>query len=101
MNKYELTIVLDGKATAAKKKSIQGLVEKIVELSKGKIGKVEDWGVKDLAYKLGKPASPAGRSTTGVYLHFPLELETEAVKNLASKIKVEAEILRYLLVRKD
>ncbi len=94
MNKYELTIVLDGKATSAKKKTIQSLVEKIVELGKGKIGKVEDWGVKDLAYKLGK-------SATGVYLHFPLELEAETVKNLSSKIKVEADILRYLLVRKD
>lgn len=94
MRNYELTIVLDGKATSAKKKTIQTLVEKIVELGKGKIGKVEDWGVKDLAYKLGK-------STTGVYLFFPLELEPETVKNLASKVKVESEILRYLLIRKD
>jgi len=94
MRNYELTIVLDGKATSAKKKAIQNLVEKIVELGKGKIGKVEDWGVKDLAYKLGK-------SSTGVYLHFPLELDAETVKNVASKIKVESEILRYLLIRKD
>jgi small subunit ribosomal protein S6 len=94
MNKYEVTIVLDGKATAAKKKAIQSLVEKIVELGKGKVGKVEDWGARDLAYKLGK-------STTGIYLHFPLELEGETVKNLSTKIKVESEILRYLLVRKD
>ncbi len=94
MNKYELTIVLDGKATSAKKKAVQSLVEKIVELGKGKIGKVEDWGTKDLAYKIEK-------STTGVYLHFPLELEPETVKNLASKVKVENEIIRYLLIRKD
>jgi small subunit ribosomal protein S6 len=94
MREYELTIILDGKATSAKKKTIQSLVEKIVSLGKGKVGKVEDWGVKDLMYEIGK-------SKTGVYLFFPLELEAEAVKNLSSKIKVEKDVLRYLLVRKD
>jgi small subunit ribosomal protein S6 len=94
MKNYELTLILDGKATSAKKKSIQSLVEKIVELGKGKIGKVEDWGVKDLMYKIGE-------SKTGVYLFFPLELEAETVINLASKLKVEKEIIRYLLVKKE
>jgi small subunit ribosomal protein S6 len=94
MRNYELTLVLDGKATSAKKKKIQELVGKIVSLGKGKVGKIEDWGVKDLAYKLGE-------STAGVYLYFPLELGKEGVKNLSTKLKVEKDILRYLLVRKD
>ena len=94
MREYELTIILDGKASSAKKKTVQSLVEKIISLGKGKMGKVEDWGVKDLMYKIGK-------SKTGVYLFFPLELEPETVKNLSTKLKIEKEILRYLLVRKD
>lgn len=93
MQKYELTVVLDGKASAAKKKAVTESIEKIVELGKGKPNKVNEWGVRDLAYKIGK-------STSGVYLHFPLELETEVAKNLLAKIRANEDIIRHLLVKK-
>ena len=94
MQKYELTLVLDGKASAAKKKVATELVEKVVAISKGKIGKVEDWGTKDLAYKIGK-------SATGVYLHFPLELEARSAKDVTAKLRANEDIIRYLLIVKD
>lgn len=83
MQKYELTIVLEEKASVAKKKKIQETVEKIISLVKGKVGKVEDWGVVG----------------TGVYLHFPLELEKSSVKAISTKLGQEGEIKRYLLVK--
>lgn len=92
MNKYELTLVLDGKVASAKKKAIQELIEKAVTLLKGKIEKVEDWGVKDLAY-------PIRKYTTGAYLHFKLELEALSVKQILIKLKTEEAILRHLLVK--
>ena len=69
MNKYELTVVLDGKTTPAKKKTFQELLEKLIKNAKGKIVKLDEWGVKNLAYKIGK-------SATGLYLHYILELES-------------------------
>jgi len=89
--KYELTVVLDGKATAAKKKKITEFIQKAVSLSKGKIEKTDEWGVLDLAYKIGK-------SGTGVFLHFLLELERSVVKNLTAKLGQEDEIIRHLIV---
>lgn len=89
-----MTIVLDGKATPAKKKKFTEMVEKIVAVSKGKLGKVEDWGEKELAYKIGG-------STSGIFLHFPLELEAKAVKNISTKLYQEREIIRQLIVKKD
>ena len=93
MQKYELTIVLDGKATAAKQKAVRETIEKIIKILKGKIGTVEDWGEKPLAYKISK-------STAGIFIHFPLELEAEFVKDLSTKLTMEGEIIRYLLIRK-
>jgi len=87
-----LTVVLPGGVTAAKKKSIQARIKKLITAAKGKIGKVEDWGEKDLAYKIAKNES-------GAFLHFPLELEAEAAKNLDRKLNLEEDIIRYLLVR--
>ncbi|OGM08677.1 30S ribosomal protein S6 [Candidatus Woesebacteria bacterium RBG_16_36_11] len=94
MSNYELTIIVDGKITAAKKNSIKDIVEKLVESFKGKIVKTDDWGKLELAYKLGKTDS-------GVYLFYELELENLNVKGLSDKLKVEDSILRYLLVEKS
>lgn len=94
MNKYELTLVVDGKGAAAKKKKVSDSLEKILKIFKGKIANSKDWGVKDLAYKLGK-------SETGSYLFFELELEAPSVKQLNEKLRTDAELLRFLLVRKE
>ncbi len=92
MRNYELTILLDGKATAAKKKRVVDKIKKIITTLKGKVGKLEDWGEKELAYKIKK-------STTGIFLHFPLKLNSAAAKAINGKLRLEEEILRYLLVR--
>ncbi len=94
MQKYELTVVLDGKATPAKKKGVRASVEKFITSLKGKVGTVEEWGEKPLSYKIGK-------SESGNFLYFPLELGPESTKALSTKLSQEEEIIRYLLLRKD
>jgi small subunit ribosomal protein S6 len=93
MTNYELTIVLPGKTTPAKKKAVVSRIEKLITTLKGKIGKLEDWGEKELSYKIKK-------NTTGVFLHFPIELDANIAKSLPAKLNVEEDIIRYLLVRK-
>lgn len=92
MGKYELTIVLDGKVTSAKKKTTLDKITKLVETYSGKVVKTEEWGVRDLAFKIGK-------SETGFFVHLQLELETKGAKLLADKIRLEEDLIRYLLIR--
>lgn len=92
MNKYELTLVLDGKTGEIKKKKIIETLENILQLFKGEIKKSTEWGVKELAYKIGK-------SETGLYLFFELELDPKSVKQLNEKLRVNPDILRYLIVK--
>ena len=94
MNKYELTVVLPGKTTAAKKKSVTEEVKKAITLLKGEAGAVQDWGVKDLAYKIAK-------NEQGLFLHIPLELEASSVKQLDTKLKMNDNVIRYLIVKSD
>lgn len=94
MRNYELTLVLPGKATAAKKKDVLEKIEKIVKVNKGKVVKADDWGKKDLAYNIAK-------NDSGIFLYFDLEMPTEAVKNIKDKLKLEDDIIRYLLISKD
>ena len=93
-NKYELTVVLYGKAGSAKKKKITETLESLMKVFKGKIAVSTDWGVKDLAYKIQKLSS-------GLYLYFELELDGVSTKALNEKLRVDGDVLRYLLIRKD
>ena len=94
MNKYELTIVLDGKAGAAGKKKTIETLEKILAIFKGSIKESKEWGVKELAYKIGK-------SETGMYLFFEIELDPKGAKALNEKLRTDAGIIRYLLINKE
>lgn len=94
MNNYELTIVLPGKMSNSKRKSSRELIEKLVKTLKGKIKKVNDWGELDLAY-------PIVKNDTGVFVHFDLELEPQSPKSIDEKLKMEEDVIRYLLVKVD
>jgi small subunit ribosomal protein S6 len=93
MRNYELVIVLDGKATSAKKKTVTEKLEKMVTSLKGKFGEVKDWGVKELAYKIGK-------SDSGAYLLIQTEMNGAGAKEISNKLRLENDIIRYLLVTK-
>jgi small subunit ribosomal protein S6 len=94
MNNYELTLVIDGKGGAAKKKKVAETLEKTLKIFKGVIKESKDWGVREMAYKIGK-------SETGLYLYFELELDGSGVKALNEKLRTDPEILRYLVIRKE
>lgn len=94
MNKYELTLVLDGKAGSAKAKKVTEGLEKILKIFKGAIKESKEWGVRELAYKIGK-------SETGLYLFFELELDGAGVKALNDKLRTDPDVLRYLIVKSE
>ncbi len=93
MNKYELTVVLDGKAGATKKKKVLEALEKVLKIFKGEIKESKEWGVKELAYKIGK-------SETGLFLFLELELDPKGVKALNDKLRTDPDIIRFLLINK-
>ena len=94
MNKYELTVILEGKATAAKKKSVLETLEKSIKMLEGKVEKAEDWGVKELFHEIKKVKE-------GLYLHMPFEMVAKNIKPFEIKLKAEENILRYLIVRTE
>jgi small subunit ribosomal protein S6 len=94
MENYELTLVLPEKSTPAKKKSVQDLLEKLVKTLKGEITKVDDWGELVLSYKISG-------NNAGIFLHYWLELDKQVVKDIDTKLRLEEDVIRYLLVKKE
>ena len=94
MKNYELTLVVDPELTAEKRKKLIGTLKKAIEAVKGKVVKEDDWGKKDLAY-------PIKKKNMGYYLFWELKLAADSVKKVDQKLKLENEIIRYLLVNKE
>lgn len=92
MNKYELTIILEGKTTAAKKKAVLESLEKTIKLLEGKVEKAEDWGVKEMFHEIKK-------NKEGLYLHMPFEILAKSIKPLEIKLKAMENVLRYLIIK--
>lgn len=92
MNNYDLTFILDGKLTPAKRKSTLEKIDKVIELFEGKITKTQDLGEKVLAY-------PIKKLTSGAYYQYNIDLSGENARKLNDKLRLEESILRYLFVR--
>lgn len=102
MNKYELTVALEGSATAAKKKATEKLISEVIKNAQGKVGKMEDWGFHDLAHQMRvRVGAKIKKIDTGIFLYFPLELKKDMVKDISEKLNSEKSLIRYLLVRSD
>ena len=83
MNKYELNVVIDSKATPAKKKAVTEKITKMVDLAKGKVTKMEDFGDKKY----------------GIVLLFVLELGPEAAKGLVTKVRQDEDVIKQLMIK--
>lgn len=92
MKNYELTLILEGKTTSAKKKAVLESVEKIVKIFEGKVIKAEDWGVKEMFHQIKKQKE-------GLYLHLNIEMPAKSVKGLDTKLRTDDNILRHLIVK--
>ena len=81
MNKYELTLILEGKTTSAKKKAVLETLEKSIKMLEGTLQKAEDWGVKEMFHEIKKEKE-------GLYLHMPFELNAKSIKPTFSCISL-------------
>lgn len=59
----------------------------------GKVNKEDLWGNKDLAY-------PIKRQTKGYIAHYEVTTDPKNAKSIDKVLKVEEDILRYLLIRR-
>lgn len=91
MNQYYLTLVLKPDLEEKERKELLDDIEKNLKTEKSKV-KLDEWGPRGLSY-------PIKKQNTGFYVHFEFATEPENVKGLDKTLKIEENLLRYLLVR--
>jgi small subunit ribosomal protein S6 len=68
--------------------------KKIIEAQEGTVSHVDEWGLRDLAYRIEKQGK-------GVYTLLQYRSSARAVEELERNLKLTDGILRYLTVRAD
>ncbi len=92
---YELTYLVAAVFTDSELAKIREEIEALVKKYSGTVKKFEDWGKKNLAYKIKK----AGKtSTEAFYSHYQIEFPADKVQEFEKFLYMNPQIIRHLLV---
>lgn len=88
MNDYALTILLKPDLDEKARGELIGSITKKI----GQVKKEDLWGNRELAY-------PIKKQQKAFYAHFEFEANPGDISSLDKSLKLEEDIIRYLLVR--
>ncbi|MCK6554548.1 30S ribosomal protein S6 [Candidatus Binatia bacterium] len=92
MVKYETMFVLQPELPEAQVRETIDRVRRLIEGMGGEVADVQDWGVRELAYQIGK-------HSRGTYVLAHYAARPEVVKELERTFKIADEVLRFISVR--
>jgi len=75
----------------------EALVEQykgIIEAAGGKVGRVENWGVKSLTYRIRK-------NRKAHYMLMDIDAPAQAVHEMERQMRINEDILRYMTIKVD
>lgn len=94
MSLYESTFVVRQDISAVEVKKITGNFVAIIEKGKGKLLKEENWGLRNLAYKIKK-------NRKGNYVFLVFEASAEILKELNYRYMMNESVIRYMTIKID
>ena len=89
---YENTIVAKQDLAEKELKAIKEKYNELINKSSGKVIKIEEWGLLNLANKIKNYKK-------GFYIHYKFEGNNDTLNEIEKKIKVDGSIIRYLTVK--
>ena len=89
---YENVFVARQDLTPAKVNELTDKFAAVIEAKGGKITKREDWGLRNLAYKIQK-------NRKGYYILMNIDAPAEAVVEMERLMRLDENLLRYLTIK--
>tara|TARA_B100000963_G_scaffold361346_1_gene396280 strand:+ start:2056 stop:2379 length:324 start_codon:yes stop_codon:yes gene_type:complete len=89
---YENTIVAKQDLAEKELKSLKDKYNEIINKSSGKVIKIEEWGLLNLANKIKN-------YKRGFYIHYKFEGNVSTLNEIQKKIKVDGSVIRHLTVK--
>ena len=92
MSFYENTLVAKQDLPKSELDKIKEKYSDIINSNSGKVIKVEEWGLLNLARKIK-------RYKKGFYIHYKFEGNKETLNEINKKIKIDSSVIRHLVVK--
>ena len=89
---YENTIVAKQDLAEKDLNTLKSKYNEIINQSSGKVIKIEEWGLLNLANKIKN-------YTKGFYIHYKFEGNGKTLNEIEKKIKIDGSIIRHLTVK--
>ena len=89
---YENTIVAKQDLAEKELKSLKDKYNDVINKSSGKVIKIEEWGLLNLANKIKN-------YKRGFYIHYKFEGNSNTLNEIQKKIKVDGNVIRCLTVK--
>ena len=92
MSFYENTLIAKQDLPTSELKKIKEKYNDLINSNSGKVVKIEEWGLLNLATKIRK-------YNKGFYIHYKFEGNKKTLNEIDKKIKIDSSIIRHLLVK--
>ena len=92
MSFYENTLIAKQDLPKSELDNIKDKYNDLINNSSGKVMKIEEWGLLNLARKIKK-------YNKAFYIHFKFKGNKETLKEINKKIKIDSSIIRHLIVK--
>ena len=92
MSLYENTIIARQDLSEKDLKAIKDKYNEIINTSSGKVLKIEDWGLMQLATKIKNYSK-------GFYIHYKFQGDKKTLNEIEKKVKIDNSVIRYLTVK--
>ena len=94
MRSYEGVFILNPDLPADASKGVIAQIQEFVSKNGGRVDGLQEWGKKRMAYKIKKKHE-------GHYVILNFQLDSKQTKKLEQALRLNDQLLRYLLVNKD
>ena len=92
MSFYENTLIAKQDLPKSELDKIKEKYSNIINDNSGKVIKIEEWGLLNLARKIKKYKK-------GFYIHYKFEGNKETLNEISKKIKIDSSVIRHLVVK--
>jgi len=92
MSFYENTLVTKQDLPKSELDKIKDKYNELINSNSGKVVKIEEWGLLNLARKIKK-------YNKGFYIHYKFEGNKETLEEIKKKVKTDRSIIRHLIVK--
>lgn len=94
MRNYEGVFIINPDLSADASKGVIGQVQDLVSKNGGRVEGLQEWGKRRMAYKIKKKHE-------GNYVIMNFQLDSNQAKKLEQSLRLNDNLLRFLLVNKD